>query len=396
MTAGVVAYRARYIFPLEGKPLRNGIITLLQNRVVSIGMASDVAPLDLGNCAILPGLVNAHTHLEFSDLAQPLGCAGQSLPDWIREVIANRRSEGRDTAAAIRQGIHESQNAGTTMLGEIRTDGWQNFSPTVDTTLFQEAICLDHQRFDAILESQSQILQNQSAGLRYGISPHAPYTVHPELLEKLVELAVQFQVPVAMHLAESPEELELLENGSGSFRTFLQSLGVWREEANPQGRKPLDYLKLLSRSPRAIVVHGNYLNDVELDFLAQNSDRMSVCYCPRTHAYFGHPPYPLTEMLSRGIAVCMGTDSRASNPNLNLFEEAKFAAHRHTAVSPQQILLMASLQGAKILSGKTHSHSQVASWAHGMTFITLPAHDTADPYDLLLGEESRVARDITP
>ena len=395
MTSAAVAYRARYVFPLEGEPLRNGIVTLRHNRVVSIGMASDVAPQDLGNCAIIPGLVNAHTHLEFSDLEQRLGHAGQPLPDWICEVVTYRRSEGRDNTAAIRQGLLESQKAGITMLGEIRTDGWQDISPTIDTTLFQETICLDRQRFDAILQSQEHNLQNRLTGFRYGISPHSPYTVHPELVEKLADLAVKYQVSVAMHLAESPEEMELLASGMGPFRTFLESMGVWKEDANPQGREPLDYLKVLSRSPQAIVVHGNYLNDVELDFLAQNSDRMAVCYCPRTHAYFRHTPYPLAEMLSRGVAVCLGTDSRASNPNLNLFEDAKFVAHRHPAVSPQQILQLATVQGARTLLGGDAVHSPIAPWAHGMTVINLPEHDTANPYDLLFSEESSVAREVT-
>ena len=132
-----------------------------------------------------------------------------------------------------------------------------------------------------------------------GISPHAPYTVHPGLLKRLVALAVEKKLPVAMHLAESREELELLATGTGPFRDLLVDRSMWDTEAIPLGSTPLDYLRTLAEAPRALVIHGNNLSDEEIGFLAAHRERMSVVYCPRTHAYFGHDPYPLEQNAGR-------------------------------------------------------------------------------------------------
>src|SRR4029079_17443838 len=120
----------------------------------------------------------------------------------------------------------------------------------------------------------------------------APYTVHPDLFAALLKFAAINRYPVAMHLAESPEEIELLRSGGGPFRDLLEELGVWREDANPKGYRPLDYLQTLGEAPRALIIHGNYLDQEEVEFLAKHNNTMALVFCPRTHAYFGHKQYP--------------------------------------------------------------------------------------------------------
>ena len=152
-----------------------------------------------------------------------------------------------------------------------------------------------------------------------------------------------------MHLAESREELELLASGTGPFRRLLEDLGVWSPEVFPGGWRSLDYLQRLADAPAALVIHGNYLDREEVDFLADHRANMSLVYCPRTHAYFRHERYPLAEMLERGVNVALGTDSRASNPDLNMRAEMHFAAHAHPEIPPAKILEMATLCGARAL-----------------------------------------------
>ena len=137
-----------------------------------------------------------------------------------------------------------------------------------------------------------------------------------------------------MHLAESPEELELLRHGGGPLRAFLEELGAWDATAIPPGTRPLDYLRLLASAHRALVVHGNYLDDEEIAFLGANAGRMSVVYCPRTHDWFAHRDYPLEKMLAAGATVALGTDGRGSSPDLSLLGEMRFAARRHPGVPP--------------------------------------------------------------
>src|SRR5207248_5598397 len=129
----------------------------------------------------------------------------------------------------------------------------------------------------------------------------------------------------------------------------LQSAGAWHPEVIPLGRRPLDYLQALATAHRALVVHGNYLVADEIEFLAAHRERMSLVYCPRTHAYFGHEPYPVSQMLAAGVRVAVGTDSRASNPDLRLLEELRHIARHHPGVSPEAMLRMGTIAGAEAL-----------------------------------------------
>ncbi len=152
-----------------------------------------------------------------------------------------------------------------------------------------------------------------------------------------------------MHLAESREELQWLATGSGPMRDMLEKLGALHSAMFARGGQPRDYLEILASAHRCLVIHGNYLPRDDWDFVAQRAERMTVVYCPRTHHYFGHDAYPLVGMLGCGVRVVLGTDSRASNPDLNLWEELRFVARAHPQVTPAQILRMGTLDAAMAL-----------------------------------------------
>jgi cytosine/adenosine deaminase-related metal-dependent hydrolase len=218
-------------------------------------------------------------------------------------------------------------------------------------TLFLEVIGFSRTRAESAFAATVGRLDTLSSRLkaRVGISPHAPYSVSPALFKRLIELAAERGLVVATHLAESEGEREFLASGTGPFRELLEERSMWDAAAIPAGSRPLDYLRLLAEAPRALVLHGNYLDDEERAFLAANADRMSLVYCPRTHAYFAHPPYPLAELLAGGVRVAVGTDSRASNPDLDLLAELRFVARTFPMIHPQEILRMGTLNGAEAL-----------------------------------------------
>jgi len=212
------AVRARYLFPVDGEPIADGVLTFAAGKILSVGQDnSSQSVCDLGNVAIVPGLINAHTHLEFSNLLHPIGQAGTSLPDWIRTVVADRRQ--RNTAAGnepaedpIHRGLHQSIRSGTTFVGEIATTDWAERELTADQPgclVFQELIGLGQQFIEPRLAAARSHIAEIKSWLP-GISPHAPYSVHPQLLDEIVKLSAQRRIPLAMHLAESREELELL------------------------------------------------------------------------------------------------------------------------------------------------------------------------------------------
>ena len=140
-----------------------------------------------------------------------------------------------------------------------------------------------------------------------------------------------------MHLAETMAEREFVEQKTGPFVEMLQRLNVWRPEAYSQDSIAA-ILQSLSDCDRSLVIHGNYLTSDELDFIASRKQSMSIVFCPRTHAYFGHSPYPLEAMLERGINVAVGTDSLASNPDLNVVAELQAIARRYPEVSRESVV----------------------------------------------------------
>jgi cytosine/adenosine deaminase-related metal-dependent hydrolase len=220
-------------------------------------------------------------------------------------------------------------------------------------------------------------------GNKNGISPHAPYTVSPALLKDLVSLAREHNVPMAMHLAESREELELLRDGTGSFQKLLEERSMWDADAISRASRPLDYLHTLAESPRALIVHGNYLDEEELSYLAAQRERMSLVYCPRTHDYFFHSSYPLGQALALGVRVALGTDSRASNPDLCLFDEMRHTARAHPTVDPQHVLRMGTLDGAEALGYQGQIGSITPGKVNELIAIPLPDASLDDPSEIL-------------
>ena len=393
--ATTAIFRARWVFPADGLPLQNGVVRVANGLIAAVeGYKTGEAVTDLGNVALLPGLVNVHTHLEFSLLESPLGRAGMPFADWIGEVVAYRRglaAAGGDLADYARRattaGLNESAGAGVAGIGEIATALWAEDSfksrDDIGGTVFLELLGLAPARMEPLLASAKQhVSAGNPASFRRGLSPHAPYTVHPDLLQRVCRLSAETKTPLAMHLAESSAELELLRSHSGPLVERLKELGAWHPGSLPRGLRPLDYLEMLAAADQVLVIHGNFLVRDEMEFIAARRDRMTVVYCPRTHAYFPHGDYPLAEMLSSGVRVAVGTDSRASNPDLSILSELRHIARNHPSIAPEEILKMGTLNGAEALG----LADRLGSLTPGKlaAFAVVPIPDTeGDPYELL-------------
>jgi cytosine/adenosine deaminase-related metal-dependent hydrolase len=213
--------------------------------------------------------------------------------------------------------------------------------------------------------------------------------VHPKLFRAAVDLAVEFEAPLAIHLAETRSELELLREGTGEFVEMLRQFGVWSPDAIPRGSRPLDYLGQLAAVHHPLVIHGNYFDADELVFLAAHP-HIHVVYCPRTHAFFGHDPHPWREMLLAGIGLAFGTDSRASNPDLSLWNELLFLRTRHPEFPPAELLRLGSLAGATALGVNAITGSLATGKQADLTVISLPDQSGTDAYSLLFASGNRV------
>ena len=319
------------------------------------GILTEIADVPTDEChliepiALLPGFVNAHTHLEFSSLAEPLQ---PSCPftDWIRAVIGyrNGNSDMATITADVQQGLTESSTAGVDLIGEITTSdaGFNGTRAAADRVVsFREFIGFRPEGVSENLSLADKVLDNGSAN---GLSPHAPYSVHPELFHGLIQKASDKNVPIAMHLAETWCEIDLLKNRGGLFLDFLQQLHLWNDSTLGDIRSIQPYLNGLADCQHALAIHCNYLTDSEVSFLGAHPN-IAVVYCPRTHNWFGHPEHPMMHLLDEGATVVLGTDSRASNPDLNIFRELQFVAQRYPGMSMWELLPMITTAAAGAL-----------------------------------------------
>jgi cytosine/adenosine deaminase-related metal-dependent hydrolase len=215
---------------------------------------------------------------------------------------------------------------------------------------------------------------------RLGFSPHAPYSVRKSLLVEAGHLCREPKRPLAVHLAESLAELNLLYHRRGPFVEFLKALGVYDRDGLADGFDTV--MKVCDFRQPKLFVHANHLAPSAR--IPRNS---AVAYCPRTHAAFGHPPHPFREFLARGVRVCLGTDSLASNPDLDILAEARFVRSRYPDFPGDQLLRMVTLSGAEALGWADECGSLEAGKSADFVTVPLPDRDEQDPHELVLGDQ---------
>jgi cytosine/adenosine deaminase-related metal-dependent hydrolase len=391
--------RARHIVPGLGRPLENAWVRVARGRIVALGTGDPGGPaIDLGDAVLLPGLVNAHTHLEFSGLRVPFAADG-GLPEWIGRVVAWRRE--RDAAgdaatvkaAAIQAGLAECAAQGVTTVGEIATatPPGRGAAGLPRLRVFREALGLSAAAVDAAARGLARDLDQLAAdGFAPGISPHAPYSVAATLAARLAREIAHRRLHVAMHLAESREEVELLATGSGPLRRLLEGLGAWDPAAPPRLLPGAEWITRLSRAHRGIVVHGTHLpaDEAALARLARHRDRLCVAVCPRTtRALSGGLP-PVAAFRAAGIRVALGTDGRGSNPDLSILAECRTLVDAGLA-SPAEAIAMATIHGAWALDFDRVA-GRLAPGRPADLVVLRPASAHADPHDAALDPATTV------
>jgi cytosine/adenosine deaminase-related metal-dependent hydrolase len=424
--------QARYVFPVDAAPIPSGRVRIVGERIGFVGPSDRQPDLDFGNAAIVPGFVNAHTHLELSNVRAKSVAAG-TFTQWLARVIeARRRQTVGELERAIERGIDDSLASGTTLVGDISSGG-QSWRPLIRSPLravvFHELIGLLPQRALQRAQAARRWLTETACGsaapaqpastgaalcledgtaleplpvpgrgsrrLVASLSPHAPYSTHPRLYDLAAEWARRAAAPLCSHLAETPEELQLLRERAGPLRGFLHSIGAWSDAWQVAGVSPLDCISSsATRDAAWLIAHGNYLTAEDIAILcdaAANGRARSVVYCPRTHRYFAHPAHPFRQMLAAGLNVCLGTDSLASSPTLCVLDEARFLLRCDAGIAPAVLLHMATLAGARALGVDEQCGSLTVGKLADLAVIRLPDRDEADPHRLLLDSDQPVS-----
>lgn len=374
-----IALRARYVFPVDGTPIADGIVRIRGDRIEALGSANQFsADLDLGNVALLPGFANPHTHLDLSDA---LGrCPPSSdFVGWLRKVVAHRRGQTpEDVDRAVAAGIEHLVRSGTTMVGDISADGasWDRLAAApLRSVVYHEILGLSRERGMASLQRASDWYRahaGASQTCRPGFSPHAPYSVHRDVFRQMSDRSLGEAPPaIATHFQESREELELIERRTGPFVDFLKDMGAWEPASLIE-----DWSEILAMP--AAFVHGNYV-DAAAPF------PHPLIYCPRTHAAFGHSPHPFRRMRTRGFAL--GTDSLASNPDLSVFEEARFLLRRYPDYDQACLLRLITFEGAAILGWASDAGTLAPGKSADLVVLPLPNRDESDPHRLIFASD---------
>ena len=381
--------RSKWLFPVTCRPLQNAWLRVERGVITGFGVwpprtDKSINVIDQGNAIIAPGFVNAHTHLEFSSCQKPFDTKG-GLHEWIHEVVSWKRTQSRPSTAAhekitaaIASGTHESATCGVVALGEIATSdiAYNKIAGRLRLRVFQEVLGLERSSINSlpprVVSSFRDSQKTSRRGVAVGLSPHAPYSTQWHIGRAAVAAAQNNRVlwqssrstscviPLAMHLAESRFEEEFLHKQTGPFRTLFNDLGIWPEHA-PKLATTADWVSLLAKSGRGLIIHGTHLVDNQQAMARLNRHRhtLALVVCPRTtQALSGNLP-PLTEFKKSGVRVCLGTDGRGSNPDLSIRAEAACLIDAGL-VTPQEALPMITSNGAWAL-GFEHRTGSIAT-----------------------------------
>jgi aminodeoxyfutalosine deaminase len=389
-------FQARWLLPIAEPPVDNGWVSVADGRIVALGRGRPPhEPQDLGDVALLPGLVNAHTHLELSWLAGRVPPAA-SLDAWITALVGLRRAGGpggeaerraaSDAAVAMRE-------AGTVLVGDISnslvTPGLLadaglggvvfhellGFSAPDPVNIVREA----WKRIDR--EAQALAEREASPPMTLTVVAHAPYSVSPALFQAI--LAQSRGAPLAIHLAESSEEVEFLRTGGGPIRRMLEQLGAWTDTWRAPQCDPLQYAADLGYlRPGALVVHAVHITDDGLDRVRQAG--AVIVTCPRSNAWVGAGVPPLERFYASGVPIAVGTDSLASSPSLSVFDELAAMRRLAPGVAAAALLESATRIGATAL-GYGEDYGTIGPGRRAaLISVRVPSH-VADVEEYLVG-----------
>ncbi len=353
--------RARIVLPICGPPVENGAVAISEGRVASVGRWEEIKRdnhqpvVDLGETVLLPGLVNGHCHLDYTDMT---GLPPQKqFPDWIKGLLALKSGASyTEYAAAWLRGAEMLLRTGTTTVADIEAvpellpEVWSSTPLRVFSFLELTGVKSKRKPSEILREASAKIVS--LPGGYAGLSPHALYSTMPPLLKQTARVARLRGWRIAMHVAESAEENLMYRESRGPLFDWLKTQ---RDMSDCAGQTPLEQVRrcgLLGEN--FIAVHANYLEPADIAALAET--RSHIVHCPRSHAYFQHIRFPYKEVSAAGVNICLGTDSLASmlkprrgKPELSMFAEMRQFAETNPDAAPEKIVGMATRNGARAL-----------------------------------------------
>ncbi|HTR43458.1 MAG TPA: amidohydrolase family protein [Pseudomonadales bacterium] len=361
--------RARIVLPIAAPPIEDGAVLVFRDRIAVVGAWKDfpsqfksLAPdkiVDLGDAILMPGLVNAHCHLDYTGMAG-LWPPPKKFTDWIPRMLAAKAEWSySDYAGSWISGAKMLLDSGTTTVADIEAapellpEVWESTPLRILSFLEMTGVRSKREPADILNEAIEKISTLPHPRCAAALSPHAPYSTSSELLRLCAGAAQDKKWPIAVHVAESDQEYEMYRHARGEMFDWLKRNG--RDNSDCGLGTPLQHLDRAGLvRENLLAIHANYLD--ESDYALLSGRRVSIVHCPRSHAYFQHQAFPLKKLLDAKINVCLGTDSLATvakaekeNLELNMFQEMQTLWRTHPELSSATILKMATVNGALAL-----------------------------------------------
>jgi cytosine/adenosine deaminase-related metal-dependent hydrolase len=354
--------RARAVVTMDGVPIENGAVAVSGDRIVDVGKFTEVSArysgqeiIDLGEQVLLPGLINAHCHLDYTCLRGKIP-RQKSFTDWIRDINAEKsKLSPQDYITSINEGFAEAKRFGTTTIANLTAFPeliHQLPHAPIRTWWFAELIDVrSPNRTNELVDSAIESLRFAQ---NYGLAPHALFTASKNLYQRCEETGKD--VLLTTHLAESREEMEMFRDGSGPLYKFMENIGrdmgdCGHETALERFFKLRDSSNALhsARNDDWLVAHLNELTESDFQLLEKVKTKFHVVHSPRSHDYFGHSPFQSERLRRLGFNICLGTDSLASNESLSLFAEMRAFQRSEPEISPGKIFEMVTVNPASAL-----------------------------------------------
>jgi len=372
----VKTYRARIVLPLAAPPIEDGVVVVQAGRVTAVGRARDFSAAaieDLGDVILMPGLINAHCHLDYTVMRGAI-LQQDNFPNWVRRINDLKRTlTDDDYLASIATGFRELRKWGTTSVFNIESFPELMVrlpAPPLRTWWFYELLDIRNRIHteDVVAGALTFFDQHPNWIGGFGLSPHAPYTTSGRLYELTKFCSEKYAMPWTTHLAETDEEFEMFVKATGPLHDLLKKLG--RKMDDVGGITPVARLFNGPGVPRGgILAHMNCLSESDYQILAARRD-LTVVHCPKCHEYFGRAPFALDRLREIGISVCLGTDSLASNSSLNLFAEMRALRRSHPHISAAELVDMVTRRSARAI-GLPGKLGEITPGAHA-DLIAIP------------------------
>ena len=364
--------RAGMLYPVTSPPIENGWLLTRNGRIAGIGggpppVAAEV--MDLSGHLVMPGLVNAHCHLQFT-AARGIMPRGDFM-EWVAAAIDHSaKTPAAEIARGVEEGMEELLAGGTTAVGDIAGDtaaAAAVMRGPLRAVVFAEAVAPHPARAEQAFHAAVSLAQSVAAsGGRAGFSPHGLHTATRELFSSLARLAGERGMPLMSHVAETPEERLFIEKGEGPFRALLQKRKALMDGFGGYGKSPVMLIKEYGALECLLAAHLNEVDDE--DVAALIASKAIPVFCPGSSRWFGRKKVmPFGSFIEAGLAPCLGTDSAASNDSLSMLDELRAAREYFPAVPPERLVEAATVNGARAL-GLECGALEAGRWADVAAF----------------------------